>query len=259
MDNVQKVNHCTHTNWKIISINDISYITWTAQSEYQRCTGWTAGVRFPAGARGFSLLDSVQADSASYPMGMGGSTLGNKVAGSWSWPPPFSAEVKNGRAILSLPRTPSWSGASLIRDRNNFILTSLAVCGLTEWHRRLRTACEVECWHFSLHFTEREAPRRSRRTSCCGHAGWGSRPVHSCRVFNTVHSDQCWTGSVFIAVCTPIARKRASKHIPAEENARNNRTSIARQRSCKQASLTIEDGVFRGVRTEELSWKQSAL
>jgi hypothetical protein len=36
-------------------------------------------------------------------------------------------------------------------------------------------------------------------------------------------------------------------------------TSIARQRSCKHAFLTIEDGVFRGVRAEELSWRQSAL
>jgi hypothetical protein len=50
-----------------------------------------------------------------------------------------------------------------------------------------------------------------------------------------------------------IARRRVGKHVPAESNARNNRTSIARQRSCKHVSLTIEDGVFRGVRAEELS------
>jgi hypothetical protein len=41
-------------------------------------------------------------------------------------------------------------------------------------------------------------------------------------------------------------------------NAWNNRTSTARQRSCKHASLT-KDGVFRKVRAEELSWRQSAL
>jgi hypothetical protein len=54
-------------------------------------------------------------------------------------------------------------------------------------------------------------------------------------------------------VTTPIARQRVGKHVPAEANARKNRTSIARQRSSKHASLTIQDGVFRGVRAEELS------
>jgi hypothetical protein len=39
----------------------------------------------------------------------------------------------------------------------------------------------------------------------------------------------------------------------------NNRRSIARQRSCKHASLTKKDGVFRGVRAVELSWRQLAL
>jgi hypothetical protein len=56
---------------------------------------------------------------------------------------------------------------------------------------------------------------------------------------------------VYIVTC--IARQRVGKHIPAEANARNNMMSIARQRSCKRAFLTIEDGVFRGVRAEELS------
>jgi hypothetical protein len=44
-----------------------------AQSVLRRATGWTAGVRFPAGAKAFSLLHSVQTGSvahpASYPMG----------------------------------------------------------------------------------------------------------------------------------------------------------------------------------------------
>jgi hypothetical protein len=39
--------------------------------------------------------------------------------------------------------------------------------------------------------------------------------------------------------CIPIARQRLGKHIPAKANARN-RTSIARQRICKHASVTIE-------------------
>jgi hypothetical protein len=67
---------------------------------------------------------------------------------------------------------------------------------------------------------------------------------------------------IYIVTCTPIARQRVGKHIPAEANARNNRRSIARQRvgkyipaeanarnnrrstargrSCKHSSSTIE-------------------
>jgi hypothetical protein len=59
-----------------------------------------------------------------------------------------------------------------------------------------------------------------------------------------------------IVTCTPIARQRFVKHILIEGNLRNSRTSIAGQRSCKRASLTIEDCVFRGIRTEETSWRQ---
>jgi hypothetical protein len=44
-----------------------------------------------------------------------------------------------------------------------------------------------------------------------------------------------------------------------QANAQNNRTSIARQQSCKHASLTEEDGIFHGGHAEELSWRPSAL
>jgi hypothetical protein len=47
--------------------------------------------------------------------------------------------------------------------------------------------------------------------------------------------------------------------VRAKETARSSRKSVARQQSCKHASLTKEDGVFRGDRAEELSWTQSAL
>jgi hypothetical protein len=48
--------------------------------------------------------------------------------------------------------------------------------------------------------------------------------------------------SVFCVVRSkPIARQRVAKHIPAESNARNNRTLIARQWRGKQALLTIQD------------------
>jgi hypothetical protein len=39
----------------------------------------------------------------------------------------------------------------------------------------------------------------------------------------------------------PIARQRVAKHISSEANARNNRTSIAKQRRGKQALSTIQD------------------
>jgi hypothetical protein len=54
-----------------------------------------------------------------------------------------------------------------------------------------------------------------------------------------------------IVKCIPIARWRVGKHIPAEANARNNRTSVARERSSKHVSLTIEDGVFGEVSCPE--------
>jgi hypothetical protein len=49
-----------------------------------------------------------------------------------------------------------------------------------------------------------------------------------------------------------IARQRLGKHIPAEAQASNNRTSIARQRISKQAFSTVERlcflrGPYRGV------------
>jgi hypothetical protein len=39
----------------------------------------------------------------------------------------------------------------------------------------------------------------------------------------------------------PVDRQRLGKHIPAEANARNSRTSFARQTISKHASLTIKD------------------
>jgi hypothetical protein len=41
-----------------------------------------------------------------------------------------------------------------------------------------------------------------------------------------------------------IARQQVAKHIPAEANARKNRTSIARQRRGKHAFETTGEGVF---------------
>jgi hypothetical protein len=78
-------------------------------------------------------------------------------------------------------------------------------------------------------------------------------PLKGSRHFNTLpqsfyfkHLEKCWNYRENNVTCTPIARQRVGKHVPAEANARNNRTSIVMQRSCKHGSLTIEDGVFRG-------------
>jgi hypothetical protein len=78
--------------------------------------GWTAGVRFPAGATDFSLLHTVQtrsgADLLYYPMGTGTLPPGVK------WPKReadhsslSSAEVKNNGAIPPLPHTSLQRGA----------------------------------------------------------------------------------------------------------------------------------------------------
>jgi hypothetical protein len=40
--------------------------------------------------------------------------------------------------------------------------------------------------------------------------------------------------------CIPISRQRLGKHIPAGANAHDDRMSVARQRTSKHASLTIE-------------------
>jgi hypothetical protein len=45
---------------------------------------------------------------------------------------------------------------------------------------------------------------------------------------------------VYTVLYIHSARQRLGKHIPAEANARNNKTSIAGQRLSKHASLTIE-------------------
>jgi hypothetical protein len=63
-------------------------------------TGWTIGVRSPAGAENFSSSPCVQTGSgvhpASYPMGTGGPFPGDKArpGRDADHPPPSSAEVK---------------------------------------------------------------------------------------------------------------------------------------------------------------------
>jgi hypothetical protein len=83
------------------------------QSVQRSATGWTPRVRFPVGARDFSLFHSVQtasgARSVSYPMGTGSSFPGATRPGCEAdHYLPCSAEVKNNTAIPSLPHTSSW-------------------------------------------------------------------------------------------------------------------------------------------------------
>jgi hypothetical protein len=70
------------------------------------------GVRFSAGSKDFSLIHSVKTNSVahlvSYPVGTRGSFPGDKAAWDWSWLPPSSAEVNDGRSISPLPHTSSW-------------------------------------------------------------------------------------------------------------------------------------------------------
>jgi hypothetical protein len=65
-------------------VYNISYIfSGSRDSSVGIAAGWTAGVRFPTGAVGFSLLHSVRAGSgASYPVGTGTSLPGCKAAGA---------------------------------------------------------------------------------------------------------------------------------------------------------------------------------
>jgi hypothetical protein len=75
--------------------------------------GWASDIRFPAGARDFSLLHSIQTASEAHPnfysMGTGGLFPGSRRL--WHETDhtfPSSVEVKNGGSIPSFPHTSSW-------------------------------------------------------------------------------------------------------------------------------------------------------
>jgi hypothetical protein len=50
-------------------------------------------------------------------------------------------------------------------------------------------------------------------------------------------------------MCIPIARQRLGKHIPGEENSRNNGTSMVKQRISKYTSLATEAVLYAIVST----------
>jgi hypothetical protein len=90
----------------------------------RRATSWVATVRFPAGARDFSLLHSVRTGfgehTASSLMGTRALSLGVKLPRRLSdHSPPSSAEVKKVELYLYSLMS-SWCGASLIKHRDTF-------------------------------------------------------------------------------------------------------------------------------------------
>jgi hypothetical protein len=100
----------------------------------------------PGRGKGFSLLHRVQIGSrahpASYPIGTGGSFPGGKTLGlEANHSPPFSAKVKHGGAITSLPHTSSLRGAQLIKHGDNFTFFMIYLSRLLVTHtmyRRMR-------------------------------------------------------------------------------------------------------------------------
>jgi hypothetical protein len=69
-------------------MDSLIYAEHSQDSSVGRAKGWTAVVRFPAGARDFSLLPSIQTGCgthlASYPTGIGGSFPESKADGALS-------------------------------------------------------------------------------------------------------------------------------------------------------------------------------
>jgi hypothetical protein len=59
----------------------------------------------------------------------------------------------------------------------------------------------------------------------------------------TANSSMQHKNTINIVTCILIVKQKLGKRIPAGANARNNRTSIARQRISKHSCLTI-DAVF---------------
>jgi hypothetical protein len=92
---------------------------------------WGSRVQFPLGAGNFCLHHHVQNGSGAHPasclVGTRGSFPGGKAAGTWSWPLPSTAEVKEWVELyLHSPNMLSWHGAQL-KHRDNFTFTFIYV------------------------------------------------------------------------------------------------------------------------------------
>jgi hypothetical protein len=76
----------------------------------RQATGWTSAIQFPAGAKDFSLLHSVQTASgtqpASSPVGTRGPFAGWKAAWIWNWP--LTSKYGRGQEWWTYTITLTW-------------------------------------------------------------------------------------------------------------------------------------------------------
>jgi hypothetical protein len=118
-DNVHFLPHVSHFiihSHPIGAVQPVLFRSVNVYIDVIIATGWTAGARFPTGAKDFSLLHSVQAGSGAHPisytLGTGGTFPGSTAAGvEADHSPSSSAEIKIDGAIDPLPNTSSWRGA----------------------------------------------------------------------------------------------------------------------------------------------------
>jgi hypothetical protein len=121
-----------------------------AQSVYQWAASWTAGDRFLAGARNFSLLHNVHtesgAHSVSYPLSTGTLSLCINRPGRENYhSPPSSAELKNGEAMPPFhPHTSSWR-RTLQRGLLSFENVLSIINGDSVVHEILSLLCNQSC------------------------------------------------------------------------------------------------------------------
>jgi hypothetical protein len=93
----------------------------------------TAGVRFSARVRNFSLLHCVQTVPEARPTSCSRDTGAvssgvKRLRSEAGHSPPCSVEVKNGEDIPPLPPTSSWRCAWLIKHRDNVTVLTLFFC-----------------------------------------------------------------------------------------------------------------------------------
>jgi hypothetical protein len=118
-----------------------NYLFYLVLSLRRWATHWSAGVRFSAGTRIFSIPYNFQIGSGDHstscPADTDGYCRGVKRADrEANHTPPSSAEVKNNGAIPPLHNTSSWRDAYLIKHRDNFTLPLL--CSLTKLQQNMQ-------------------------------------------------------------------------------------------------------------------------
>jgi hypothetical protein len=108
------VMHISQINY-IDDYNGVWWNIWTqwTHSSVGITTGWTAGVRFPTGARDFSPLHNFQADSGVHPASyQRGCSFRREAVGAWSWP--FTSILCPGEEWWSYTSTPPCLHATVL-------------------------------------------------------------------------------------------------------------------------------------------------